>query len=106
MPRTDEFVYDPTRPDFQANAHAVYRVLRDEHPVYRNPATDIWALSRYADVRDAATDTKTFSSENTDITVGLLPQRLEVASEGARAAVAGPVVQRRRHDRPGLSGCR
>ena len=74
MPRIDDFVYDPTRPDFQANAHAVYRVLRDEHPVYRNPATDIWALSRYADVRDAATDTKTFSSENTDITVGLLPQ--------------------------------
>jgi len=74
MPPTSEFVYDPTRPDFQAHAHAIYRVLRDEHPVYENPATGIWALSRYADVRDAATDTKTFSSENTDITVGLLPQ--------------------------------
>ena len=74
MPPTADFVYDPTRPDFQANAHAIYRVLRDEHPVYENPATGIWALSRFADVRDAATDTKTFSSENTDITVGLLPQ--------------------------------
>jgi cytochrome P450 len=74
MPESDEFVYDPTRPDFQANSHAIYRALRDRHPVYHNPATDIWALSRFADVRDAATDTKTFSSENTDITVGLLPQ--------------------------------
>jgi hypothetical protein len=71
---SDEFVYDPTRADFQADAHAIYRTLRDEHPVYENPATGIWALSRFADVRDAATDTKTFSSENTDITVGLLPQ--------------------------------
>ena len=46
-PDPSGFVYDPTRPDFQANAHAIYRVLRDEHPVYQNPATDIWALSRY-----------------------------------------------------------
>ena len=74
MPRTDAFVYDPTRSDFQEDAHAIYRVLRDEHPVYENPKTGIWALSRYADVRAAATDTAVFSSENTDITVGLLPQ--------------------------------
>ena len=59
MPPIDDFVYDPARPDFQANAHAIYAVLRDEFPVYRNPATDIWALSRYADVRDAATDIAT-----------------------------------------------
>ena len=71
-PRSD-FVYDPARPDFQAHAHEIYRALRDEHPVYENPATGIWALSRYADVRDAATDTATYSSENTDISVGLLP---------------------------------
>jgi cytochrome P450 len=74
MPPSDDFVYDPTRPDFQANAHAIYRTLRDEHPVYVNPETGIWALSRYGDVRAAATDTAVFSSENTDITVGLLPQ--------------------------------
>ena len=74
MPRTDAFVYDPTRSDFQADAHAIYRVLRDEHPVYHDPVKDVWALSRFGDVRDAATDTATFSSENTDITVGLLPQ--------------------------------
>jgi cytochrome P450 family 130 len=74
MPGSDEFVYDPTRSDFQQNTHAIYRVLRDEHPVYENPATGIWALSRYADVRAAAADTPVFSSENTDITVGLLPQ--------------------------------
>ncbi len=73
MPPSQVFVYDPARPDFQANAHEIYRVLRDEHPVYENPATGIWALSRYADVRDAAADTARLSSENTDISVGLLP---------------------------------
>ena len=69
-----EFVYDPSRADFQANAHAIYRTLRDEHPVYLDPAKGMWALSRFADVRDAATDTERLSSENTEISVGLIPQ--------------------------------
>jgi cytochrome P450 family 130 len=74
MPRQDDFVYDPTRPDFQRNAHAIYRTLRDEHPVYHDAAKDVWAISRFADVRDAASDTDSFSSEHTDISTGLLPQ--------------------------------
>jgi cytochrome P450 len=69
-----DFVYDPTRADFQANAHAIYETLRNEHPVYHDPVRDMWALSRYADVRDAATDTANLSSENTEISVGLIPQ--------------------------------
>jgi cytochrome P450 len=69
-----DFVYDPSRPDFQANAHAIYRTLRDEHPVYHDPVRDMWALSRFADVRDAATDTERRSSENTEISVGQIPQ--------------------------------
>jgi cytochrome P450 len=74
MPDPSGFVYDPSRADFQANAHTIYKRLRDEQPVYHNPAIDVWAISRFADVRDAATDTETFSSENTDISIGLLPQ--------------------------------
>ena len=74
MPHDAEFVYDPSRPDFQANAHAIYATLRDEHPVYHDPVRDMWAISRYADVRDAAADTTNLSSENTEISVGLIPQ--------------------------------
>jgi cytochrome P450 len=48
-------------------------VLRDEHPVYHDPERDIWALARFADVHAAAADTASYSSENTDISVGLLP---------------------------------
>ena len=67
------FVYDPTRPDFGDAAHEIYRVLRDEHPLYRNEERGTWALSRYADVRDAAGDALTFSSQGTSISQGLRP---------------------------------
>ena len=71
---TSTLVYDPSRPDFQVRAHEVYRSLRDDHPVYHNPAAGFWALSRFEDVRAAAGDPQSFSSENTDISQGLLPQ--------------------------------
>jgi len=74
MPDPGDFVYDPLRTDFQCQARDVYRTLRDEHPLYHNPERDFWALSRFADVRDTAADTRRFSSENTDISVGLIPQ--------------------------------
>jgi cytochrome P450 len=70
---TDGFVYDPTRPTSRPTRTRSIASCATI-PVYENPRTEIWALSRFADVRDAATDTATFSSENTDITVGLLPQ--------------------------------
>jgi cytochrome P450 len=67
------FVYDPKRPDFQDRIYDVYRVLRDRHPVYRNEEQGFWALSRFADVRAAANDARTFSSEGHSMAVGLLP---------------------------------
>jgi len=67
------FVYDPSRPDFQEHAHAIYRTLRMAHPVYHNSEAGFWALSRFEDVRAAAADPATFSSEGTDTSQGLLP---------------------------------
>ena len=67
------FVYDPNRPDFQDRIYDVYRTLRDRHPVYRNEEQGFWALSRFADVRAAANDPRTFSSEGHSMAVGLLP---------------------------------
>jgi cytochrome P450 len=55
------FVYDPTTARFQEEMHHVYRVLRDEHPVYASPEGS-YALSRFADVWDAVHDWETFSS--------------------------------------------
>jgi cytochrome P450 len=68
-----DFVYDPFAPDFPARAHAVYRVLRDEHPVYHNAQRDFWALSRFDDVWAATLDNEAFSVEGVEEAQSLLP---------------------------------
>jgi cytochrome P450 len=67
------FSYDPSQPAFQDRLHSIYRTLRDEHPVHFEPATREWLLSRHEDVRTAACDHASFSSEGTDLSRGLLP---------------------------------
>jgi cytochrome P450 len=62
MSETTTFVYDPTDPGFAERSHEIYRVLRDEHPLYADPGGRFWALSRFEDVRTAALDWETFSS--------------------------------------------
>lgn len=71
---SSEFQYDPTQATFQDEAYSIYRQLRDDHPVYHNAEHDFWALSRFEDVRWAASSPELFSSENTSISIGLLPQ--------------------------------
>lgn len=66
-------LYDPASPTFADNAWRIYRELRDAHPLYRNEERGSWAVSRYDDVRDLASDPETFSSEGTSISLGLLP---------------------------------
>lgn len=66
-------LYDPSTPEFQNEIWDVYRTMRDQHPVYRDPEGQFYALSRFADVWAAAADHETFSSrvaEGND----LLPQ--------------------------------
>ena len=67
------FAYDPATADFADRAYEIYRVLRDEHRVYRNEEHGPWVVSRYDDIRDVASDPETFSSEGTSISQGLLP---------------------------------
>jgi hypothetical protein len=68
----DALVYDPATAECQAQLPEIYTRLRDEAPVYRSD--EGWfALSRFEDVRAAAGDPATFSSEATEISQGLLP---------------------------------
>jgi cytochrome P450 family 130 len=60
--RTTPVLYDPTDPGFAGRSHEVYRVLRDEHPLYADPLGRFHALSRFEDVRSATVDWETFSS--------------------------------------------
>ena len=55
-------LYDPTRPDFGERRIAVYREMRDDHPVYIDPHGGFVALTRFEDVRAASLDWETFSS--------------------------------------------
>jgi cytochrome P450 len=55
-------LYDPADPTFADRCGDIYRVLRDEHPLYVDPAGRYVALSRFDDVRNACTDWETFSS--------------------------------------------
>ena len=58
----DELLYEPAAPGFAERALAVYRVLRDEYPLYHDPSDRFWVLSRFEDVHAATLDWETFSS--------------------------------------------
>ena len=55
-------LYDPADPAFSAEAVDRYRILRDDHPLYRAPDGRFVALSRFDDVRWAAADWEAFSN--------------------------------------------
>ncbi|MGP0031739.1 MAG: cytochrome P450 [Acidimicrobiales bacterium] len=69
------FLYDPSTLEFQEAIWDVYRTMRDEHPVYRDPGGAFFALSRFEDVSEAARDWETFSSIVPEAT-SLLPQMI------------------------------
>jgi cytochrome P450 len=79
------FEFDPFDPAYFADPYPHYRVMREEHPVYRRDVPDhrvwphYWMLSRADDVNEALNDWRTFSSArgtlvDTDIT--LLPPNM------------------------------
>jgi cytochrome P450 len=53
--------YDPFSADAMADPYPLYRVLRDQHPVYPLPQYDAWALARFADVWEVIGDAQRFS---------------------------------------------
>ncbi len=60
--------YDPFSDAFKADPFPVYAWMREEAPVYYSEKWGWWALSRFEDVRAAATDPATFLSfEGIDI---------------------------------------
>ncbi len=54
--------FNPYAYETHENPYPIYKVLRDEAPVYRNDEVGFWALSRHADVGAAIRDTERFSS--------------------------------------------
>jgi cytochrome P450 len=55
--------YSPIDAASLDDPYPVYRVLRDNHPVYHNEEMGFWAFSRFADVWQATLDVKSFSND-------------------------------------------
>ena len=67
------FLYDPFTADFQQRSHAIYRELRDEHPVYHHAGRDFWAISRFEDVWAATLDLDALTTEGIEEATVLKP---------------------------------
>ncbi|AQA20628.1 cytochrome P450 family protein [Rhodococcus sp. MTM3W5.2] len=57
-------VFNPYDYDFHDDPYPTYKRLREESPIYHNPAIGFWALSRHGDVADAFKDNRRLSSAN------------------------------------------
>ncbi|MGH2793599.1 MAG: cytochrome P450 [Actinomycetota bacterium] len=53
---------DPFAPDALEDPYELYGALRDGEPVHRIPESDLWMISRYADLVEAAANPDVFSS--------------------------------------------
>ncbi len=59
---TPELVFDPYDYGFQSDPYPVYAHLRENSPLHHNPAYDVWAVTRHADVTRALRDDTRFSN--------------------------------------------
>lgn len=55
-------IYDPVSSLSHENPYPAYERLREDFPLYYIARHDVWALSRYADVKQGLRDWETFSS--------------------------------------------
>jgi cytochrome P450 len=53
---------DPYDYGFQEDPYVVYAWLREHEPLHHNPALDLWALTRHADIADAVRTEGTYSN--------------------------------------------
>ncbi|WP_280312148.1 cytochrome P450 [Nocardia abscessus] len=60
----EPLVFDPYDYGFHEDPYPTYRRLREEAPLYHNPALGFWALSRHADVIGGFRDSVRLSSAN------------------------------------------
>ena len=64
---TTTLYWDPFDVDIDTDPYEVWRLLRDEAPVYYNDRYDFYALSRFADVQAAHRDPRTFLSSHATV---------------------------------------
>ena len=81
--------FDPYSPEIDADPFPYYQVLREQYPCYWSKSGQLWIISRYDDIVEAARDWQTFSSSQGNM-IDELPGRA-----GATLGTTDPP----RHDR-------
>ena len=76
--------YDFFDPEVIESPYEFYQALRSQAPVYQLPGTEIFMLSRLEDIKQAAKNTATFSSDFMHLLKGPepCPEAAEIYSEG------------------------
>jgi cytochrome P450 len=69
----DRPLYDIGAPDFADRSIDIYRRMRDEAPLYVDPAGHFYAVTRYHDVLEVLGDSKRFSNEGVSTSLSSLP---------------------------------
>ena len=59
-----------TSAEYRANPYPTLKLLRDHYPVYHNPLTDGWLITRYDDVVNTFKDTENFSAQPNALGIG------------------------------------
>ena len=59
---SERVVLDPYDYGFQEDPYPVYAALREHEPLHHNPALDLWALTRHADIAEAFRTEGTYSN--------------------------------------------
>jgi cytochrome P450 len=67
--------------EHERDPYATYRMLRDDYPVHHDESTDIWLVSRMADLR-ALFKRKDVTSENYEFQIGQFHGRTLIEMEG------------------------
>lgn len=61
--QAQELFHPYLTPILDEEPYPVYKVLRDEYPVYLDERYDLWVISRFEDIQPALRDWKTFSQK-------------------------------------------
>src|SRR5438876_249998 len=64
---SNEKILTFTDPEVQRCPFSAYNTIRSETPVFKDPVSGSYILTRFADIRKVATNTRQFSN-NTDLT--------------------------------------
>lgn len=81
MTATGELPLDPFAPDVLEDPYDLYSQLRERSPVHFIPTMDLFLVTRYADVKDAASRKEDFSSHLTALVMASAVDEQQVRAE-------------------------